>query len=286
MVETKKPDWIRVKGVDWSVLEKMKSLTDRYHLHTVCEGATCPNMGECFACGTATFMLLGDVCTRDCAFCSVKHGRPLPPDPQEPRNVACAARDLGLKHVVLTCVTRDDLEDGGAGQFARTLDEIRRHVPGATTDVLVSDLKGSRDNIAIVLAGKPTIFAHNLETVPDLYSTCRRQADYRKSLRVLELAKQVNPAQLTKCGLMVGLGETPEQVAGVMHDLRGVGCDFLTIGQYLRPAAGNLPVKEFVTPEQFDRYRDSAVELGFRYVASAPFVRSSFHSEDALRHIR
>ena len=286
MVETKKPDWIRVKGVDWSVLEKMKSLTERYKLHTVCEGATCPNMGECFACGTATFMLLGEICTRNCAFCSVKSGHPLPPDPDEPRNVALAARDLGLKHVVLTCVTRDDLEDGGAAQFALTLREIRNLLPDATTDVLVSDLKGSRDNVAIVLEEKPSIFAHNLETVPHLYSTCRRQADYKRSLSVLEYAKQIDPAQLTKCGLMVGLGEKPEQVLEVMRDLRAINCDFLTIGQYLRPTRDNLSVKEFVTPEQFDCYRDSALELGFTYVASAPFVRSSFHSEDALKHIR
>jgi lipoic acid synthetase len=286
VVATKKPDWIRVKGVDWSVLEKMKSLTERYKLHTVCEGATCPNMGECFACGTATFMLLGDICTRNCAFCSVKSGRPLPPDPDEPRNVAMAARDLGLKHVVLTCVTRDDLDDGGAGQFALTLREIRRLLPDATTDVLVSDLRGERKNVAVVLEEKPSIFAHNLETVPHLYPTCRSQADYEKSLRVLELAKQINAKQLTKCGLMVGLGETPEEVLEVLRDLRAIDCDFLTIGQYLRPSGENISVKEFVTPEQFERYRETALELGFAYVASSPFVRSSFHSEDALKHIR
>lgn len=286
MVEIKKPDWIRVKGVDWSVLEKMKALTERYKLHTVCEGATCPNMGECFACGTATFMLLGEICTRNCAFCSVKSGQPLPPDPDEPRNVALASRDLGLKHVVLTCVTRDDLADGGAGQFVLTLREIKSLLPDATTDVLVSDLRGSRENVAMVLEEKPSIFAHNLETVPHLYSTCRSQADYKKSLRVLEYAKQIDPAQLIKCGLMVGLGEKPEQVLEVLRDLRAINCDFLTIGQYLRPTKDNLSVKEFVTPEQFDRYRDSALEMGFTYVASAPFVRSSFHSEDALKHIK
>jgi len=286
VVEIKKPDWIRVKGVDWSVLEKMKALTERYKLHTVCEGATCPNMGECFACGTATFMLLGEICTRNCAFCSVKSGQPLPPDPDEPRNVALASRDLGLKHVVLTCVTRDDLADGGAGQFVLTLREIKSLLPDATTDVLVSDLRGSRENVAMVLEEKPSIFAHNLETVPHLYSTCRSQADYKKSLRVLEYAKQIDPAQLIKCGLMVGLGEKPEQVLEVLRDLRAINCDFLTIGQYLRPTKDNLSVKEFVTPEQFDRYRDSALEMGFTYVASAPFVRSSFHSEDALKHIK
>jgi lipoic acid synthetase len=243
-------------------------------------------MGECFACGTATFMLLGDICTRNCAFCSVTSGRPLPPDPDEPRNVAMAARDLGLKHVVLTCVTRDDLDDGGAGQFALTLREIRRLLPDATTDVLVSDLRGERENVAVVLEEKPSIFAHNLETVPHLYPTCRSQADYEKSLRVLELAKEINAEQLTKCGLMVGLGEKPGQVLEVLRDLRAINCDFLTIGQYLRPSSENLSVKEFVTPEQFDSYRETALELGFTYVASSPFVRSSFHSEDALKHIR
>ncbi len=231
-------------------------------------------------------MLLGEICTRNCAFCSVKSGQPLPPDPDEPRNVALASRDLGLKHVVLTCVTRDDLADGGAGQFVLTLREIRSLLPDATTDVLVSDLRGSRENVAMVLAEKPSIFAHNLETVPHLYSTCRSQADYKKSLRVLEYAKQIDPAQLIKCGLMVGLGEKPDQVLEVLRDLRAIDCDFLTIGQYLRPTKDNLSVKEFVTPEQFDRYRDTALEMGFTYVASAPFVRSSFHSEDALKHIK
>jgi len=167
-----------------------------------------------------------------------------------------------------------------------TLREIKSLLPDTTTDVLVSDLRGSRENVAVVLEEKPSIFAHNLETVPHLYSTCRSQADYKKSLRVLEYAKQIDPAQLTKCGLMVGLGEKPEQVLEVLRDLRAIDCDFLTIGQYLRPTKENLSVKEFVTPEQFDRYRDSALEMGFTYVASAPFVRSSFHSEDALKHIK
>jgi len=286
VVITKKPDWIRVKGVDWEVLEKMKSLTNKYHLHTVCESATCPNMGECFCAGTATFMILGDICTRNCAFCSVTSGKPLPPDPKEPENVALAARELGLKHVVVTCVTRDDLPDGGAEQFALTLEAIQRILPGATTDVLVSDLRVQMDNVAAVIEKKPDIFAHNLETVPRLYKTCRAQANYRNSLKVLELAKKISPSQYTKSGLMVGLGESRDEVVSVMKDLRSVDCDFLTIGQYLRPAPENLEVVEFVTPEMFAEYKKIGEEMGFAYVASSPFVRSSFHSEEALKHIR
>ncbi len=282
----KKPDWIRVRGVDEGVLMRMKSLVDKYNLHTVCEGATCPNMGECFCAGTATFMILGDICTRNCAFCSVTHGTPLPPDPEEPRNLALAAKDLGLKHVVITCVTRDDLDDGGAGQFARVLQEVHRLLPGATTDVLVSDLKGEKKNIAVVLAEKPDIFAHNLETVPRLYSVCRSQANYARSLQVLAEAKEIDPDTNTKCGLMLGLGETRHEVLDVMYDVRRAGCDFLTLGQYLKPAAGNVDVREFIEPDIFEHYKKEGEAMGFAYVASSPFVRSSFHSEEALKHVR
>jgi lipoic acid synthetase len=285
VVITKKPDWIRVKAVDWKVLEKMKSLTDKYQLHTVCEGATCPNMGECFCSGTATFMILGDICTRNCAFCSVTSAKPLPPDPKEPENIALASKELGLKHVVITCVSRDDLEDGGSEQFALTLEAIHRILPDATTDVLVSDLKTQKENIKIVLDQKPDIFAHNLETVPRLYDICRSMADYQNSLKVLAMAKEIDPNQYTKCGLMVGLGETKEEIVAVMKDLRVVDCDFITIGQYLRPDPNNLEVVEFITPEMFEEYKKIGEDLGFTYVASSPFVRSSFHSEEALKHI-
>jgi lipoyl synthase len=286
VVITRKPEWIRVKGVDWDVLNAMKTLTSKYHLHTVCEGATCPNMGECFCAGTATFMILGDRCTRNCAFCSVPHATPQPPDLQEPTNVALAARELGLKHVVVTCVSRDDLEDGGAGHFALTIREIHRVLPEATIDVLVSDLKGRTENVATVLEAGPDIFAHNLETVPRLYATCRRQADYQTSLSVLRFSKDINPGVYTKSGLMLGLGEQREEVLAVMRDLRNVQCDFLTLGQYLRPSAANLAVQDFITPEVFEDYKTIGEKMGFTYVASAPFVRSSFHSEEALRHIR
>ncbi|MFC1591006.1 lipoyl synthase [Thermodesulfobacteriota bacterium] len=283
---TRKPEWIRVKGVDESVLNRMKGLVDKYHLHTVCESATCPNMGECFCSGTATFMILGDICTRNCAFCSVRAGTPLPPDPREPENIASASQELNLKHVVLTCVSRDDLTDGGAAQFAETIRAINKLLPDTTTDVLISDLNGSRKNLEIVLDARPDILAHNLETVPRLYATCRQQADYQRSLDVLVCSKEIAPDIFTKSGIMVGLGETKDEVIALMQDLRGVSCDFVTIGQYLRPSADNLEVVEFITPAMFEEYRQIGVEMGFRYIASAPFVRSSFHAEEALQHIR
>lgn len=264
----------------------MKGLLDRYHLHTVCEGAVCPNMGECFKAGTATFMILGNSCTRNCAFCGVDHGATAAPDPEEPGNVARAARELNLKHVVITSVTRDDLPDGGAGQFAATIRAINELLPGATTDVLIPDLKGLIDSLKIVIDAKPDILAHNLETVPRLYATCRQQADYAVSLTVLENSKRLNTGVFTKSGVMLGLGETRDEVIGVMQDLRGVQCDFLTLGQYLRPAPENLEVKEFIRPEFFEEYRLEGLAMGFKYVASSPFVRSSFHAEEALRHIR
>ncbi|MBN2106612.1 MAG: lipoyl synthase [Deltaproteobacteria bacterium] len=282
---TKKPEWIRVKGVDERVLKEMKALLDRYHLHTVCESAVCPNMGSCFKAGTATFMILGNICTRNCAFCGVATGKPLDPDPEEPENVALASRDLKLKHVVVTSVTRDDLPDGGAGQFAKTIAAINRILPEATTDVLIPDLKASIDNLKIVIDARPDILAHNLETVPRLYLAMRQGASYENSLQVLANSKKLNPDVCTKSGVMLGVGEKREEVIGVMRDLSSVGCDFLTIGQYLRPAAENLEVTEFITPEAFEEYRVLGYEMGFRYVASSPFVRSSFHAEEALKAI-
>jgi len=286
VVITKKPEWIRVKGVDEQILNKMKSLLDRYHLHTVCESAVCPNMGTCFKAGTATFMILGNSCTRNCAFCGVGHAKPSPPDPDEPENVAKASKELQLKHIVITSVTRDDLPDGGARQFALTIRAINRLLPEATTDVLIPDFGGSYDSLAAVVDVRPDILAHNLETVPRLYATCRQQANYEVSLKVLENSKKIDPSVFTKSGVMLGLGETRGEVLAVMKDLRSAGCDFLTLGQYLRPAAENLEVKEFIPPEVFEQYRLEGEEMGFRYVASSPFVRSSFHAEEALKHIK
>jgi len=285
VVITKKPEWIRVKGVDENVLNEMKALLDRYHLHTVCESAVCPNMGSCFKAGTATFMILGDICTRNCAFCGVATGKPLQPDPDEPENVAKAASDLKLKHVVVTSVTRDDLPDGGAGQFAKTIAAINLLLPWATTDVLIPDLRASRDNLKIVIDARPDILAHNLETVPRLYLTMRQGASYENSLQVLANSKKLNPDVCTKSGVMLGVGEKRDEVLGVMRDLRTVDCDFLTLGQYLRPAPENLAVTEFITPEVFEEYRLLGYGMGFRYVASSPFVRSSFHAEEALKAI-
>ncbi len=285
MVITKKPEWIRVKGVDEEILNKMKGLLDRYHLHTVCESAVCPNVGTCFSAGTATFMILGNICTRNCSFCGVSSGKPLPPDPEEPRHVAEAARDLQLKHVVVTSVTRDDLADGGATQFAETIRQINRLLPSASTDVLIPDFQGSRDNLAIVMEALPDILAHNLETVPRLYASCRQKADYQRSLRILKYAKDINAGVFTKSGIMLGLGETRDEVLRVMTDLREVGCDFLTIGQYLRPSADQIEVKEFIPPDVFEEYRVLGGEMGFRYVAASPFVRSSFHAEEALQFV-
>ena len=263
----------------------MKGLLDRYHLHTVCESAVCPNMGTCFTAGTATFMILGNTCTRNCSFCGVCTGKPQAPDPEEPLHVAEAALSLNLKHVVVTSVTRDDLSDGGAAQFAETIRQINRLLPAASTDVLIPDFLGSRDNLAIVMDAKPDILAHNLETVPRLYETCRQSADYRRSLIILKFAKELQPERFTKSGIMVGLGETRDEILAVMQDLREVGCDFLTIGQYLRPSAEQIEVKEFIRPEIFEEYRHIGGEMGFRYVASSPFVRSSFHAEEALKFV-
>jgi lipoic acid synthetase len=286
MAVTKKPSWIKVKGPSEECLMGMKRLLDSFHLHTVCESATCPNVGTCFAKGTATFMILGDYCTRDCGFCSVKHGTPLPVDPEEPLHVAQAAKVLNLKHVVITSVTRDDLADGGAQQFADTLRQINALLPEATTDLLIPDVRGVKENLKIVVEAKPDILAHNLETVPRLYKTARQYSNYQTSLNILQWAKECNPDIYTKSGIMVGVGETREEVLHTMEDLRSVSCDFLTIGQYLRPTPQNVEVVEYIHPDTFAQYKEEGEKLGFRYVASAPFVRSSFHAEEALESIR
>ena len=282
----KKPPWLRVRGPSEKSLSDMKSMLDGLHLHTVCESAICPNVGTCFAKGTATFMILGDICTRNCGFCSVKHSTPLPVDPEEPLHVAQAAKKLNLKHVVITSVTRDDLPDGGAKQFAETIHQINRLLPDASTDVLIPDLIGSKENLKIVIDAKPTILAHNLETVPGLYKTARQYSSYKTSLEILEWSKDLDPDIYTKSGIMLGLGETREEVLHTMQDLRKVKCDFLTIGQYLKPTSKNVEVYEYIHPDIFDQYKEEGERMGFAYVASAPFVRSSFHAEEALQHLQ
>ena len=285
MAATKKPPWIKVKGPSEKCLSDMKEMLDSLNLHTVCESATCPNVGTCFSEGTATFMILGDFCTRNCGFCSVKHGTPLPVDPEEPLHIAQASKKLNLKHVVVTSVTRDDLPDGGAKQFADTIRQINQHLPDASTDVLIPDLKGSKENLKTVVEAKPDILAHNLETVPRLYKTARQQANYHISLKILEWTKEIDSTIHTKSGLMLGLGETREEVLKTMGTLRRVKCDFLTIGQYLRPTSKNIEVVEYIHPDIFNQYKEDGEKMGFKYVASAPFVRSSFHAEEALKHI-
>ena len=251
-------------------------------LHTVCQSASCPNIGECFSKGTATFMILGNVCTRDCGFCGVRHGEPLTLDPDEPRHVAEAAAKMGLNYVVVTSVTRDDLADGGAVHFAETIQQLKQMIPEVRVEVLIPDFGGDRDALRAVLAARPFVLNHNVETVPRLYPIVRPAADYQRSLALLETAKKIQPSVYTKSGLMVGLGETREEVVQVLRDLRSRGCDLVTIGQYLRPSKSNLPVAEYVPPAQFEEYKSIGDSLGFRFTASGPFVRSSYHAAELI----
>ena len=266
-------------------LAAMKNSLRELGLHTVCESARCPNIGECFKKPTATFMILGDVCTRRCRFCAVGKGKPQPPDPAEAEKIVEATGRLGLKHAVITSVTRDDLKDGGASEFAAVISALRSRYPSLVVEVLTPDFGGSVDSLRTVIAAGPHIFNHNIETVPRLYSIVRPQADYRRSLEVLRAAKGMDAAVFTKSGLMAGLGETEYEVISVMRDMLEVGVSILTIGQYLRPMKDNLEVAEYVLPEVFDRYAAAAKEMGFLSVASAPLVRSSYNAEEVFTAI-
>jgi lipoic acid synthetase len=263
---------------------EVKRVLREAQLHTVCEEASCPNIGECFGKGTATFMVLGDLCTRRCPFCDVAHGRPLPPDPLEPQHLADTVARLGLKYVVITSVDRDDLRDGGAAHFADCIRTVRRESPGTRIEVLTPDFRG-RATIALdILAGDPPdVMNHNLETVPRLYRQARPGADYGHSLQLLQSFKQRCPQVPTKSGLMLGLGETDREVSEVLHDLRLHGVDMLTVGQYLQPRAGNLPVQRYVEPQQFDALAERARAMGFAHVACGPLVRSSYHADSQAR---
>ena len=282
----KYPEWMKVRAPDPQVLLRMKRLTDGTGLHTVCESARCPNQGECFSRGTVTFMILGDICTRNCTFCAVNTGQPALPDPEEPEWVAQVARQLGLRYMVITSVTRDDLSDGGAAHFADTVATLRRYDPQIGVEVLIPDFGGSLSALKMVVAASPLVINHNVETVPRLYRPVRPQADYNRSLELLARAKALDPAILTKSGLMVGLGEEKEEVIAVMADLRGVDCDLLTIGQYLPPSPEHYPLARFVPPEGFREYQRIGERLGFRAVASAPLVRSSFRAAEMALSVK
>lgn len=274
------PAWFRKRMPAPGVVSGMQALVRSRGLNTVCESALCPNQGDCFSQRTATFMLLGGTCTRHCTFCAIGGGVPLPPDPGEPNRIADAVRELGLRHVVVTSVTRDDLPDGGAGHFARTIRTLRDMDAGLTVEVLVPDFRGERGAIETVIDAAPSVLNHNLETVPRLYPEVRPEAVYRRSLGLLAAARERAPGVLTKSGLMVGLGESHDEMLAVMADLRRVDCDLLTIGQYLAPSSAHHPVVRYVPPDELDEYERIGRRMGFRGVAAAPLVRSSF---DAAR---
>lgn len=282
------PEWIKItpKSLrlfnDPNGLHDTKKILRRHGLVTVCEEARCPNMGNCFSKPTATFMILGSRCTRNCGFCNVESFFPLPVDPDEPEKIAIAAKEMGLRYVVITSVTRDDLPDGGASHFATTIRAIRKSLPDSRIEVLTPDFKGSLDALRTVLEARPHVFNHNIETVPRLYKEVRPQADYKRSLKVLAMAKELFGGK-TKSGLMVGLGESFNEIIEVMKDLRRMDCDYITIGQYLRPSKKNLPVREYIRPEVFDRYAEIARGLGFKGVASGPLVRSSMNAEEMFK---
>src|SRR5204862_2810783 len=274
------PEWIREKRINLAELHHLKSLLREKSLHSVCESLACPNRSECFSRGTATFMILGDVCTRSCGFCNVTTGRPYaPPSPEEPRAVAETARRMGLRHVVVTCVTRDDIEDGGAQQFAETIRELRIALPDAAVEVLTSDFRGNRDAVRTVIEAKPDYFNHNVETVPRLYDFVRPGSRFERSLAVLREAKRLDPTLVTKSGLMLGLGERREEVVDVMRRLLDSGCEILTIGQYLQPKREKLDVVEYVHPTVFDEYAAIGDSMGYRAVFAGPFVRSSYMAD-------
>jgi lipoic acid synthetase len=282
-----KPPWLKVRIGSGPNYQELKRIMRTYNLHTVCESARCPNQGECWEHRTATFMILGNICTRACGFCAVPSGRPLgAPDPDEPRRVAEAAARMGLRYVVVTSVNRDDQPDGGAEIFARTIQEIRRHIAGCKVEVLIPDFRGVWSALETVVRAQPDVLNHNTETVPRLYRRVRKGAVYERSLELLRRAKQMAPTMPTKSGLMLGLGETQEEVRATMEELRAQGVDILTLGQYLQPTREHLPVVRFVPPEEFAEYKRLGLAMGFRHVESGPLVRSSYHAhqQEAAAH--
>jgi len=280
-----KPSWLKKRLPPYQDLARVKSILDDTSLHTVCEEARCPNLGECFSRGTATFLILGRRCTRNCGFCAVEHGAPAPPDETEPERVAQAVEKMGLHYIVVTSVTRDDLPDGGAFLFAKTIRAIRALNPKIKIEVLIPDFKGDLNSLKAVLKECPEVLNHNIETISRLYSEVRPQATYQRSLDLLRRSKEDYPFIPTKSGFMLGLGETQEEVLELLGDLREVGCDFLTIGQYLQPRQDRLSVVRFIPPEEFEKYKKTGEGMGFKSVASGPFVRSSFHASEMFETI-
>jgi lipoic acid synthetase len=277
------PEWIRARAPVGEAVFRLKRLIGELRLHTVCEEAACPNLGECWAHSTATFMLMGDVCTRNCGFCAVHHGKPVALDPGEPDRVGRAVAELGLRHVVVTSVDRDDLADGGAAHFAATAHAIRRHAAACSIEFLVPDFKGRGESVDTVADAPIEIFNHNTETVPRLYRVARAGAGYERSLEVLRRAKRRRAGMITKSGLMLGLGEEREEVLAVLRDLVAVGCDILTLGQYLQPTRNHLPVTRYLHPDEFRDLGAEALRLGFGHVQSGPLVRSSYHAWDQVQ---
>jgi lipoyl synthase len=275
-----KPEWLRVKAPQWERVGSVKEILRDLSLNTVCEEASCPNIGECFSAGTATFLIMGPACTRACPYCDIDfEKKPQALDPTEPTRLAEAVRRMNLNHVVITSVNRDDLPDGGAGQFVNCIEAVRSLSPKTTIEVLIPDMCGDWAALAILLKAQPEVLNHNTETIPRLYKRVRPQGDYGRSLQLIQQTRQLAPSVYTKSGIMVGLGETDEEVRQTMQDLRNSGCDILTIGQYLQPSNKHLDVKEFVTPEQFDAWRIFGEAIGFLQVVSSPLTRSSYHAE-------
>ena len=279
----RKPPWLKVKAPGGPNYLRLKQLMRDMDLHTVCEEAHCPNVGECWEHGTATFMILGDVCTRNCAYCAVAHGRPPRFDPAEPERVAEAATVMKLQHVVLTSVDRDDLPDFGAWAFAETIRQIKLRSPSTSVEVLVPDFQGKEESIRAVLEAQPDIYNHNTETVPRLYKKCRPGGRYERVMGIFTAAKRIAPHIPTKTGMILGMGETNEEIVAVMRDLRAVDVDILTLGQYLRPSDSHVALDRYVTPEDFRRFYEIGMEMGFRHVESGPLVRSSYHAWEQVQ---
>ena len=285
-VLVQKPSWLRRRLPTGPTYENVRGLINKDRLHTVCQEAKCPNIWECFSRQTATFLILGSQCTRNCRFCSVETGPVKPPDPDEPLRVAQVAQQMGLKYIVVTSVTRDDLPDGGAGSFARTIAAIRKKIPDARVEVLIPDFMGSASALQTVIKAQPDVLNHNIETVPRLYSMVRPEADYQRSLDLIRRVKDYDAAIPAKSGLMLGFGENPEEIKQTLEDLLRANCRILTLGQYLQPSKNHLAVQRYIPPEEFEKLRETAIDMGFSEVASGPFVRSSYHAKKLFKAVK